>query len=218
MPSVVCSRTRASGFRRIRRATCSRGGRTMTVQTVAHDFHAKVSAKVRLAGEGVDRYRVFTPFLFEDGDHLSIVLKRERGAVGCSPMRRIRTCTSPMILMNGTCSAERGSRSSPTRCPRSRSKIAMASWSLPCPMSGTGMRCTPSFRRCSRSAPCPFLSRERVRSTFMEDFRDLLSEVAPEERRDFDWERSRARSQRDVPRGLPHQRHVTPALRPRPRE
>jgi hypothetical protein len=49
----------------------------MTEQTVANDFHAKVSAKVRLAGEGVGRYRVFTPFLFEDGDHLSIVLKKE---------------------------------------------------------------------------------------------------------------------------------------------
>ena len=32
-----------------------------------------------------------------------------------------------------------------------------------------------------------FLSRERVRSTFMEDFRALLSEVTPEERRSFDW-------------------------------
>lgn len=49
----------------------------MTMHAVADDFHTKVSAKVRLAGEGVDRYRVFTPFLFEDGDHLSIVLKRE---------------------------------------------------------------------------------------------------------------------------------------------
>ena len=49
----------------------------MTMHAVTHAFHAKVSAKVRLAGEGVDRYRVFTPFLFEDGDHLSIVLKRD---------------------------------------------------------------------------------------------------------------------------------------------
>ena len=32
-----------------------------------------------------------------------------------------------------------------------------------------------------------YLSRERVRSTFMDDFRALLSEVAPEERRSFDW-------------------------------
>ena len=32
-----------------------------------------------------------------------------------------------------------------------------------------------------------FLSRERVRSTFMDDFRTLLSEAVPEDRRNFDW-------------------------------
>ena len=32
-----------------------------------------------------------------------------------------------------------------------------------------------------------YLSRERVRSTFMEDFRALLTEAVPEERRVFDW-------------------------------
>ena len=32
---------------------------------------------MRLAAEGMERYRVFTPFLFEDGDHLAIVLKKE---------------------------------------------------------------------------------------------------------------------------------------------
>lgn len=32
-----------------------------------------------------------------------------------------------------------------------------------------------------------YLTRERVRSTFMEDFRALLSENVPEDRRTFDW-------------------------------
>ena len=50
----------------------------MVAATIERDFREKVSAKVRLAQEGVDRYRVFTPFLFEDGDHLAIVLKKQR--------------------------------------------------------------------------------------------------------------------------------------------
>jgi hypothetical protein len=33
-----------------------------------------------LNAEGLDHYRVFTPFLFEDGDHLAIVLKKEEAA------------------------------------------------------------------------------------------------------------------------------------------
>ena len=32
-----------------------------------------------------------------------------------------------------------------------------------------------------------YLSRERVRSTFMDDFRTVMSEAVPEERRSFDW-------------------------------
>ena len=47
----------------------------MSIKTIERDFHQKVSAKVRLAAEGMERFRVFTPFLFEDGDHLAIVLK-----------------------------------------------------------------------------------------------------------------------------------------------
>src|SRR4030065_2446531 len=51
----------------------------MTIETIERDFKEKVFEKLRLAAEGVNRYRVFTPFMFEDGDHLSIVLKRENG-------------------------------------------------------------------------------------------------------------------------------------------
>ena len=49
----------------------------MSVEAIQTDFRQKVGETVRLAEEGVDRYRVFTPFLFEDGDHLAIVIRRE---------------------------------------------------------------------------------------------------------------------------------------------
>lgn len=39
-------------------------------------FVQKVSKEVRLIPQGSERYRVFTPFMFDDGDHFSIVLKR----------------------------------------------------------------------------------------------------------------------------------------------
>ena len=35
-----------------------------------------VSSEISLLEEGIDRFRVFTPFEFEDGDHFSIVLKK----------------------------------------------------------------------------------------------------------------------------------------------
>ena len=43
----------------------------MSIENIERDFHDKVCAKVRLVPEGMGRFRVFTPFLFEDGDHLS---------------------------------------------------------------------------------------------------------------------------------------------------
>lgn len=52
----------------------------MTPETIEGDFQRKVSSKIRLKSEGANRYRVFTPFVFEDGDHLAIVLKREKDA------------------------------------------------------------------------------------------------------------------------------------------
>ena len=51
----------------------------MTITTIEREFIEKVSAEVRLEAEGANRYRVFTPFRFDDGDHLVIVLKREDG-------------------------------------------------------------------------------------------------------------------------------------------
>lgn len=44
----------------------------MSIQTIERDFKKKVCDRLRLVSEGIDRYRVFTPFQFDDGDHLSI--------------------------------------------------------------------------------------------------------------------------------------------------
>jgi hypothetical protein len=49
----------------------------VTTETIEQDFRQKVCSKISLLEEGIDRYRVFTPFLSEDGDHFAIMLKRE---------------------------------------------------------------------------------------------------------------------------------------------
>lgn len=51
----------------------------MSISAIEQDFHAKVSQQIQLHSEGVDRYRVFTPFQFDDGDHLVIVFKKSEG-------------------------------------------------------------------------------------------------------------------------------------------
>ena len=51
----------------------------MVIAGIEREFAGKVAAEVRLEAEGENRYRVFTPFRFDDGDHLVIVLKRDGG-------------------------------------------------------------------------------------------------------------------------------------------
>lgn len=49
----------------------------MSVESIEREFRDRVSEQIMLSPEGIDRYRVLTPFMLEDGDHLVIVLKRE---------------------------------------------------------------------------------------------------------------------------------------------
>jgi len=51
----------------------------MTTADIERDLREKVSESVSLHQEGVDRFRVLSPFVLDDGDHLSIVLRRENG-------------------------------------------------------------------------------------------------------------------------------------------
>ena len=49
----------------------------MSTDAIEREFKAKVCEKVQITPEGLERCRVFTPFMFDDGDHLSIVLKKD---------------------------------------------------------------------------------------------------------------------------------------------
>ena len=49
----------------------------MTAERICQEFQEQVSAKIRLVAAGPNRFRVFTPFVFDDGDHLAFVLRNE---------------------------------------------------------------------------------------------------------------------------------------------
>ena len=51
----------------------------MDLERIEQDFRNKVCEKLKISSEGVERFRVYTPFMFEDGDHLSVVMKRDNG-------------------------------------------------------------------------------------------------------------------------------------------
>jgi len=158
----------------------------MSEQAIVLDFQRKVSEKVRLASEGVDRYRVFTPFMFEDGDHLAIALRKESGTwmltdEGHTYMhltydleeKDLRKGTRQRIINNALSAFSVDDREGELVLPIDDERYGDALFSF--------------VQALLKIADVTYLSRERVRSTFMEDFRAFIEQKVPESRRIFDW-------------------------------
>jgi len=158
----------------------------MTLETIERNFREKVCAKIRLACEGVDRYRVFTPFLFEDGDHLAIVLRRDDASwvltdEGHTYMhltydldeKDLQRGTRQKIITNALSIFRIVDREGELLLRVSNGEFGDALYSF--------------IQALMKVTDVSFLSRERVRSTFMDDFRAMMESTVPEERRTFDW-------------------------------
>ena len=158
----------------------------MIEDTIERDFREKVSAQIRLHPEGLNRFRVFTPFLFEDGDHLVIVLKKEWG--------RWMLSDEAHTFMHLTYSIDEKYLLSGTRQKIISNALSMfevddrnGELILHVPDGRYGDALYSFIQALLMIADVEYLSRERIQSTFMEDFRGLLSDAAPADRRFFDW-------------------------------
>ncbi|MCL4822084.1 MAG: DUF1828 domain-containing protein [Vicinamibacteria bacterium] len=158
----------------------------MSIETIERDFRRTVAENVRLASEGVDRYRVFTPFLFEDGDHLAVVLKLEDGHWVLSDEghtymhltydldeKDLHRGTRQKIISNALAAFRVDDRDGELRL------------TIPDARYGDGL--FTFVQALLKITDVSYLSRERVKSTFMDDFRAFMSETVPAERLTFDW-------------------------------
>jgi hypothetical protein len=158
----------------------------MNPQIIERDFREKVTEKLSLQPEGADRYRIFTPFLFEDGDHLSIILKRENGHwvltdEGHTYMhltydideKSLQQGTRQKIISNALSVFSVQDREGEILIPIQEEQYGNALYSY--------------VQALLKITDISYLTRERVRSTFMEDFRAFMEETVPPNRREFDW-------------------------------
>lgn len=154
------------------------------IDRIERDFQEKVGAKIRLIAEGLDRYRVFSPFMFEDGDHLAIVFKREGPAwilsdEGHTYMhltydldeKDLQKGTRQKIITNALTAFSVEDRGGELllKIPDDRYGDALYSF----------------VQALLKITDVSFLSRERVTSTFMEDWKELIIKSVPERRRTF---------------------------------
>jgi Domain of unknown function DUF1828 len=158
----------------------------MSIETIERDFREKVCAQIRLMPEGIQRLRVFTPFLFEDGDHLAIVLRREHDRwllsdEGHTYMhlsydmdeRDLQRGTRQRIITNALSTFGVEDREGELILPVEDELFGDSLYSF--------------VQALLKITDVTYLTRERVRSTFIEDFRTLIVETVPEQRRAFDW-------------------------------
>lgn len=141
----------------------------MPVEPIERDFREKVSEKIALASEGVDRYRVFTPFSFDDGDHLGIVLKRRGPQWALSDEghtymhltydvdeKDIQKGTRQKVITNALSVFHVEDNDGELILPIKDNHYGDALYSF--------------IQALLKVTDISFLSREQVRSTFMEDF------------------------------------------------
>ena len=158
----------------------------MSINTIEQDFIDKFSEKVRLSPEGKERFRVLTPFRFDDGDQLVIVLKKLGGRWVLSDEAHTHMHLSYKIEKNLLRS---GNRRQIILKALSMFEVHEHNEELILDVSDGryGDALYGFVQALLKIIDVSYLSREQVHSTFLEDFRTLLYNKVDEARRDFEW-------------------------------
>ena len=158
----------------------------MNLETIRGEFRNRVCEQVDLRQEGENRFIVFTPFRFEDGDHFSIILKKAEG------QWLLTDEASTLMHLSyelDDVDSEEGNRGQIISGSLAGFSVENRNGELVIPVSEDrfGDALFNFVQALTKVTDVSFLSRERVRSTFLEDFRVFLKERVPEDRLQFDW-------------------------------
>jgi len=158
-----------------------------TIQTIEQEFKKKVCAQIELYAEGKNRFRVLTPFIFDDGDHLVVVLKRNHKGWLLSDEGHTYMHMSFFGIEEKD--LQRGSRQRIISNTLSTFGVVEQEGELLSYIEEDrfGDTLYDYIQALLKITDVTYLSRERVRSTFMEDFQDFMEQSVPPKRRVFNW-------------------------------
>jgi len=158
----------------------------MNVESLLREFKARVCEQVDVQSHGENRFIVNTPFRYEDGDHLGIVLKREQGGWvltdEASTLMHLSYEISEKDLESGTRAELIGGALSAFGVENRNGEFI-----FPISDGRFGDALFNFVQALLKVSDVSYLSREIVRSTFLEDFRAFLRRRVPAERLQFDW-------------------------------
>lgn len=172
----------------------------MNANEIEKSFKHAVSKSVTLFAEGVDRFKVFTPFHFDDGDHFVIVLRKGDGN------RWVITDEGHTYMhlsyRMDVASLESGSRNKIIESALEKNGVRENGRQLVVELDApeNAGNIFYNFIQCLINiTDVTYLSRERVISTFMDDFRLFIKETVVPERLKFDYYYAERDSERKYP-------------------
>ena len=158
----------------------------MDILSIEKDFKNKVCDKIKIVPEGKERYRIFTPFMFNDGDHLVSLLKKSpKGWIVSDEGHTYMHLSYEVDVRE----LERGTRQKIVDSALSMFGMIDKDGELIVEVESEsyGDALYSFIQGVFKITDVNYLSRERVRSAFMEDFKGYLTEKIPEDRRFFDY-------------------------------
>ena len=156
----------------------------MNFELIEKEFKNKICEEINLSQEGVNRFIVFNPFMFDDGDHLVVLLKGKDGKwlftdEGHTFMHvsyddiDIDKGTRKKIIDNVLAGYGIKNQEGELIAEIYNSQFGDALYSY--------------LQGLIKITDISYLTRERVRSTFMEDLKAFIEEKVPSDRLIFDY-------------------------------
>lgn len=158
----------------------------MNISLIESELRAKICDKIELKQEGKERFRIVTPFLFNDGDHIVTLLKKSpEGWVFSDEGHTYMHLSYVMDVKN----IESGTRQNIVASVLSMLGLTDQEGELTVAVEDEhyGDALYSFIQGIIKITDVDYLTRERVRSTFMDDFRNFMSEKVPENRLTFDF-------------------------------
>ncbi len=158
----------------------------MDIALIEKEFKNKVSEKIKISSEGKERFKIFTPFMFPDGDHLVTILKKSpKGWIITDEAHTYMHLSYELDMKD----LEKGTRQKIISSTLSMFDLDEHDGEILVNVEDKmyGDALYSFIQGLLKITDITYLSRERVISTFMDDFRTFLTEKVPENRRAFNY-------------------------------
>lgn len=159
----------------------------MNLASLRDEFKSRVCEQIDLEAEGEGRFLIATPFRFEDGDHFVITLKREGDHWILSD--EASTIMHLSYWLDEDATKPGGKRRDIIDSSLAAYSVQNRNGELIIPIKEDrfGDALFNLIQALTKVTDVSFLSREIVRSTFMEDLKAFLQRTVDETRLEFDW-------------------------------